>query len=107
MVTIDEFLNVDLRVGKILEVDDLPTRKPMYRLKIDLGELGIRNVAAGIKSFYAKEELMGKKVIVVANLDPKPIGEFVSEGMVLAAEENGNITLLTTDKDLAPGSRVR
>ncbi len=107
MATIDEFLNLDIRIGKIVEVNEINTRKPMYHLKVDLGELGIRNIVAGIKGSYAKEDLLNRKVVVVANLEPKKIGELMSEGMVLAAEENGNIALLQVDKDLAQGTRVR
>lgn len=107
MASLDDFLKIDLRVGKIVSVEDLPTRKPLYRLEVDLGELGKKNIAAGIKEFYGKDDLLGKNIIVIANLDPKKIGDFVSEGMLLAAEDNGVISLVCPDKQLAPGSRIR
>lgn len=106
MASINDFKSFDLRIGTIIEVEDLGSRKPMYKLKIDVGELGIKNVAVGIKGQYAKEELLGKKVAVIANLDPKNIGDFVSEGMMLAAEDSGSIALLTIEKELKPGSRI-
>jgi export-related chaperone CsaA len=107
MVSIMEFGAIDLRVGKILEVEDLEAaRKPMYRAKVDLGELGIKNIAMGLKAYYSKEELIGKYVVVVANLDPKNVAGFVSEGMVLAAQEGEKLALMTPDKLLAPGSKV-
>jgi export-related chaperone CsaA len=107
MVTIAEFGAVDLRVGRIIEVQDLEAaRKPMYRTRIDLGELGIKNIAMGLKQYYTKEELTGKLVIVVCNLDPKNVAGFVSEGMVLAAQDGDKLSLVTPDKDLAPGSKV-
>jgi export-related chaperone CsaA len=109
MVSIKEFANIDLRVGKIIEISDLEgARGPIYKAKIDLGELGVRNIAMGLKNVYTKDELLNRLVIVVANLDPKNIANFISEGMLLAAEDdNGTIALLKPDKDLKPGSRVR
>lgn len=106
MASIEEFENIKLIVGRILEVDDIPTRKPIYKLKVDLGEYGIKNIAAGIKNNYTKEELISKNIIVVANLNPKKIMDFISEGMLLATENDGNIILITTDKDVKPGSKV-
>jgi len=108
MATINEFAVLDLRVGKVVEVEDLESaRKPMYKLKVDLGELGTKNIAAGLKSHYTREELLNTLVIVVANLDPKNIANFISEGMVLAADDGTNVSLLRPDKDLPPGSKIR
>ena len=108
MVSINEFAAIELRVGRIIEVEDLETaRKPMYRLKVDIGELGIRNIAAGLKDYYKKEELLNTLVIVVANLEPKNIANFISEGMILAVDDGTNVLLLRPDKEIAPGSRVR
>lgn len=104
----DEFSAVDLRVGRIIEVEDLETaRKPMYKLRVDLGELGVKNLVAGLKSFYSKEELLNTLVIVAANLEPKSIAGFVSEGMILAADDGTNVVVLRPDKDIAVGSRIR
>jgi methionyl-tRNA synthetase len=109
MVSIEEFGAIDLRVGKIIEVEDLEgARKPMYRLRVDLGEeLGIKNLAAGLKDYYTKEEMLNRYVVVVANLTPKNIGKFVSEGMLLAADDGEKVSLLAPDKELKLGSRVR
>jgi export-related chaperone CsaA len=108
MPAISDFFGFDIRVGKVLEVGDIEgARKPLYALKIDLGELGIKSIAAGIKNFYTPEQLLGKSVIVIANLEPKNIAAFVSEGMVLAAESSdGKVVLLKPDEDLAPGSKI-
>jgi export-related chaperone CsaA len=108
MVTINEFAAIELRVGRIIEVEDLETaRKPMYKLKVDLGELGIRNIAAGLKNYYAKEDLLNTLVIIVANLEPKSVAGFVSEGMILAADDGTDVVVLRPDKHMAPGSKVR
>ena len=107
MVTIDQFLALDIRIGRVIAVDELNSRKPMYSLKVDLGELGTRNIAAGIKDRYSKEELVNRSVVVVVNLEPKSIAGFVSEGMLLAAEGGSGVSLLQADGDVAAGSRVR
>ncbi len=108
MVSINEFANIDMRVGRIVDVQDHEgARKPIYKLKVDLGEeLGVRDIAAGIKDTYSKEQLMNKLIIVVVNLDPKDIAGFVSNGMMLAAEGSDSISLLEPDADIAPGSKV-
>jgi export-related chaperone CsaA len=109
LASIGEFSALDIRIGRILEVGDIEgARKPLYQLKVDLGELGIKNIAAGIKSFYTPEQLVGRCVVVLANLEPKNIANFISEGMVLAAESaEGKVVLLKPDDDLPPGSKIR
>ena len=107
MASFDDFSKLDIRVGKILEAEDLEgARKPIYKLKVDIGELGIRNIAAGIKDRYTKDELINKFVVVVTNLDPKSIAGFISEGMLLAGEDGDVLSLLTPDKELKPGSKI-
>ncbi len=107
MVTINEFSSIDLRVGRILEVKDHEgSRKPMYIIKVDLGELGVRTIVAGIKDIYSKEELENTNIVVVANLEPKSVAGVASEGMLLAAEEGDKIVLIRPDKDIAPGSKI-
>jgi methionine--tRNA ligase beta chain len=108
MVTINEFALIELKVGKIIEVADLEgVRKPMYKLKVDLGETGIREIAAGLKTHYTQEDLLNTLVIVVTNLEPKNIAGFVSQGMILAADDGANVSVLRPDKDMAPGSIIR
>ena len=106
-INFDKFNAVDLRVAKIIGVEKHPgTRKAMYKLTVDLGPLGIRTIVAGIADFYGRDELLGKKIIVVANLAPREIAGIVSDGMLLAAEDELNIALIVPDKDAAPGSRI-
>jgi len=108
MVGIEEFNSIDIRVGKVVEVNDHATaRKPMYVLKVDFGgETGERIIVAGIKDRYTKEELLGKKVAFVVNLEPKSVAGVVSNGMVLAAESADALALLVPDRDIEQGSRV-
>ncbi len=106
-ITIDDFHKVELRAGRIIEVKDLPSKKPMYSLKVYFGEYGIKTIAAGIKPQFSKKELLGKTIIVVFNLMPKKIGTFASEGMLLAAENSdGKIVLLSGESPIEPGSRI-
>lgn len=109
MVTINEFAALDIRVAQIIEVNDLEAaRKPMYKLKIDVGpEIGTRSLVAGIKPWYTKEELLNRKIIVIVNLEPKNIAGEVSEGMLMAADDGEKAVLLQPDKDIQTGSRIR
>jgi methionine--tRNA ligase beta chain len=108
MATIEEFSSLGLCVGRIIEVEDHEAaRKPMYKLKVDVGEIGMRGIVAGLKPYYTKEELLNTLVIVVTNLAPRSIAGAISEGMILAADDGTNVSILRPDKDLAPGSMVK
>ncbi|QQG48049.1 MAG: tRNA-binding protein [archaeon] len=106
-VSIDDFAKIELRVGRILSVDDIPAaRKPMYKLTVDLGEGQQKKCVAGIKSHYSKEDLTGKLVIAVVNLQPKNVAGVASECMLLAAFDDVNLSLLTPEKAIPVGSKV-
>jgi tRNA-binding protein len=108
MVSINEFLQIEIRVGRIIAAEPHEkAKKPMYKLKVDLGELGTRQIIAGIASKYRKDDLIGKLITVVTNLDPKDIAGEKSNGMLLAAEDSeGNLALLVPDKEIKEGSIV-
>jgi len=106
MISINDFAKVDIRVGKVIEVEDAETRKPMYKIKVDFGPLGIKQAIAGIKPSYAKEELLNKKFIFVINLEPKKIGNVLSECMILAATEGEKIVILQPEKDIEIGAKI-
>ena len=102
MATIDDFQKLDIRVGKIVEVNDFPeARKPAYKLKIDFGsEVGIKNSSVQIVVLYKKEELVGKLVLGVVNFPSRKIGPFESEVLTLGVpDKGGNVILITPDKD--------
>lgn len=107
MITYDDFAKVDMRVGKIIAVDDfLEAIKPAYKLTIDFGPLGVKKSSAQITN-YKKEELVGRQVICVVNFPPKQIGPFVSQVLTLGAErENGGYELLKPDPDAQLGKRI-
>ena len=109
MVGVEGFLELDIRVGRIVEVrQHEQARKPMYVLKVDLGaEIGMRSIVAGIRGHYTEEQLLGREVVCIANLDPKMIAGVESQGMLLACEDKEGIALLMPDRKLEPGSRIR
>jgi tRNA-binding protein len=101
------FAQLDIRVGKILTVDDIPTaRKPIYKFTIDFGPLGVKQCAGGIKAYYTKEQLVGKQVVAVLNLEPKPIAGVISECMMLASFTETDLSLLRPDKEMPLGTKV-
>lgn len=101
------FGQLDIRVGKIIEVDDIPlARKPLYRFRIDFGQMGVKQCAGGVKAYYSKEQLLGKLVVAVTNLEPKSMAGVVSECMMLASFTETELSLLTPDKEMPPGTKV-
>ena len=107
LITIDDFIKVKLRVAKVLEANLHPNADKLLVLKVDLGDEQ-RQICAGIRGYYEPEELVGKNLVVVANLAPRKMRGEVSEGMLLAGSdpERTDVVVLTTDKDLPPGSSV-
>ena len=107
IVEFDEFKKIELKVGKIVSADDHPKADKLLVLKVDLGEAAPRQIVAGIKNSYSKEELVGKTVAVVANLKPAELRGVKSEGMLLAADVDGKAILLKPDKDVNSGAKIR
>ena len=105
-ITIDDFKKVQLRVGKVLEASAHTNANKLLVLKVDLGNGEVRQVVSGIKQWYTPEQLVGKSVIVVANLAPAQLRGVESQGMVLAATSGDQVILLSPEKDAAPGSKV-
>jgi methionyl-tRNA synthetase len=103
-LTIDAFRHIDLRVGTVLRAERIPKSGKLLRLIVDLGEE--RQIVAGIAQHYAPEDLLGKQVVVVANLQPAKLMGVESHGMVLAAHDGETLRLVTTDRAVAPGGKV-
>lgn len=102
MATYDDFLKIDIRVGKIISVEDFPeAKKPAYKLTIDFGpEVGQKVSSAQLVKHYRKEELLGKMVLGVVNFPPKKIGPFTSEVLTLGVPDaNGDCILIEPDKE--------
>lgn len=104
MISYEDFQKLDIRVGKIVEVQDFPeARKPAYKLTIDFGsEIGIKKSSAQVVKYYKKEDLKDKLVLGVVNFPPKQIGPFLSESLTLGVpDEEGECILITPDKNNA------
>lgn len=109
MITISEFEQIDIRVGRIVRAEAFPeARKPAYKLVIDFGpEIGERRSSAQLTARYLCEELVGRLVVGVVNLPPRRIGPFVSEVLTLGVpDENGAVVLLVPDSSVPPGGRM-
>jgi tRNA-binding protein len=107
-IDFDAFLAVDMRVGRVLGVEEFPqARKPAWKLTIDFGsEIGVKRSSAQITN-YAREELEGRLVVAVVNFPPRQIGPFISEVLCLgASDEAGDIILLEPRAEVPPGARI-
>lgn len=109
MITYHDFEKVDIRVGRVVKVEDFPqARKPAYKLLIDFGpEIGLKHSSAQITVHYSKEDLLGRLVIAVVNFPPRQIGPFISEVLTLGLPDGeGNVVLLAPTKDVPPGGKM-
>jgi methionine--tRNA ligase beta chain len=104
-ISINDFQKLDIRVGKILSAEPIKRSDKLLLLKVDLGAEQ-RQIVAGIAQYYKPEELVGKEVVVLANLQPRTIMGFISQGMLLAAVEDDKPVLLVPDKEVKVGSKV-
>ena len=105
LVTYDEFKRLDLVIGTVTAVEPHPKADKRYVLKVSIGAEE-RQLVAGLKPYYPREKLLGKRVIVVANLAPALLRGVESNGMLLAAQHENRVIILTTDEDMPPGSKV-
>lgn len=106
MINIDDFKKLELKVAKIKEVRGHPDADKLYVIVIDLGDK-IKQVVAGIKGSYRTEDLVGKQVVVVDNLEPALLRGVESQGMILAASDETGIAIITTDREVKLGSIVK
>jgi methionyl-tRNA synthetase len=106
MATIDDFRKLDLRVAEIKEANDHPNADKLLILTLDLGDRR-KQVVAGIRNFYSKEELIGKQVVVIDNLDPVVLRGVESQGMILAGSDELGLAVLSPEKKLKLGSIVK
>ncbi len=103
-----DFAKLDLRVAEIKNIEEVEGADKLYKIDLDVGEIGKRTVCAGLKPFYEKSELENKKVILLSNLEPRKLKGIESQGMLLAAStsDNKKVSLLTTEKDIKNGAQI-
>ena len=109
MINFDDFLKIDIRVGRIIDVQPFPeARKPAWKLKIDFGdEIGVKKSSAQITDLYDADALMGKQILAVVNFPPRQIGPFMSEVLTLGvSDSNGAIMLVRPDDEVEEGVRL-
>lgn len=109
VISFDDFLKVDIRIGTVLEAAPLEgARKPAYRMRIDFGEeIGIKVSSAQITAHYQPDSLVGRQVLAVVNFPPRQIGKFMSQVLTLGfPDENGAVVLFAPDKDVPLGGRL-
>lgn len=109
MISYGDFEKVDIRVGKIIKVEDFPeARRPSYKLQIDFGpEIGVKKSSAGIADLYSKKDLQNSLVLAVVNFPPKQIGPFISEVLTLGVpDKEGKVVLVRPDKDTPVGGKL-
>jgi methionyl-tRNA synthetase len=104
-ITIEEFAKIQLRVAEILEAERVEGSDKLIKMKLKVGE-EIRQIVGGIGRHYAPKELVGKKIIIVYNLEPKKLKGIESQGMLLAASTEGKMSLLTVDRDIESGAKI-
>jgi len=104
-ITLDEFSRIDLRVATVVHAEQIPKAKKLLKLEVDMGQK--RTLVAGIAEKYSPEDLIGKQVIIVANLEPAKLMGVVSNGMVIAAVDDSGPTLATLEKPVAPGTPLK
>jgi methionine--tRNA ligase beta chain len=106
MISFEEFKKIELKVGKVLNAEKIEGSEKLLKLIVDLGDER-RQVVAGIAKYYKLEDLIGKEIVVVANLEPKKLMGSESQGMLLAADVNGEPVILIPEKEVPPGTKIR
>ena len=105
-ISFDDFKKLDIRVGTVTSAERVRRSERLYKILVDLGSLGTRQTISSLVGYYEPSELVGKKVVFLMNLKQAKFAGEVSQGMLLAAEGDGKLALLTTDHEIQPGARI-
>ena len=106
-INYDDFARLDIRVGKIIQVDDFSrAKKPAFKLWIDFGSLGVKKSSARITRLYSRDELLGRLIIAIVNFPPRRIADFMSEVLVLGVVLDDEVVLIQPDRDVPLGKRI-
>ncbi len=107
MILFEDFKKMELRIATVKEVEDHPDADKLYVLRVEVAEGVTKQLVAGIKKHYSKEELLGKQIVIVNNLEPAVLRGVESQGMLLAASDENSLSLICPEKKLLSGSQVR
>lgn len=105
MIKLEDFKKLELMVGKVVEVSKVPKTQKLYKLIVDIGEKNIQ-IMSSLADYYTEQDLVGKKIIVLTNLEPADFRGEISQGMLLCAENPKDCVLLTVDKDIETGTKI-
>ncbi len=104
-ISYDDFKKLDLRVGTITQVADHPNADKLYLITVSLGTQ-VRTLVAGLKNYYSPDQLQGKQIVVVANLEPATVRGVESDGMLLAAQSDGAVSIISPEKPIDNGAKI-
>lgn len=107
MITIDEFSKVEIKIGTVLEAEEIEGSEKLLKLKVDFGEENPRQVLSGIKAWYLPQDLIGKQFVFVTNLESRQMMGFESQAMIMAAGTDEKAVLLVPQEEVKPGSRIK
>lgn len=107
MIDFEDFSKVELKVGTVLEAEEVEGSEKLIKMQVDLGEEHPRQILAGVRKWYSPSDFVNKQVVVVVNLKPRTIMELQSQGMMLAADSANGPVFLTVDKKVPPGTKIR
>ena len=105
-ISFEEFKKLDMRVGTVVTVERVKRTERLYKIRVDLGELGTRQTISSLVGYYTPEQLLHKKIIFLVNLKPTKFAGEPSEGMLLAAEKGEKLALLSVDREIPNGAKV-
>jgi methionine--tRNA ligase beta chain len=105
-ISFEDFKRLDIRVGNVTSVERVRRTEKLYKILVDLGSFGSRQTVSSLVGYYEPEELLGKRIVFLTNLRQAKFAGEVSQGMLLAAETDGKLALLTTDREIPSGARI-
>lgn len=106
-ISFDDFTKVELKVGTVVSAEEVEGSEKLIKVQVNLGEESNRQILAGIRKWYTPDDLIGKQVVVVSNLEPRKLMGMESQGMVLAVESKEGLALLTASEEIEPGKNVQ
>lgn len=107
LIKFDDFAKVDMRVGTVVSAEDIEGSEKLIKMEVDFGDLGKRQILAGIKSWYGPEDLVGKQLPFVINIEPRKMMGLESQGMILAADSNDGAVILLPDQTVINGTLIK